>query len=89
MIRATIFVSGRVQGVGFRYKTNEIAKSQNRLRWLGPSKTLAMDGSRLLPKATSKRSIGLSLQFNRHRLEKSNQSIGMIANPAVNSSISA
>ena len=27
MIRATIFVSGRVQGVGFRYKTNEIAKS--------------------------------------------------------------
>ena len=26
MIRATLFVAGRVQGVGFRYATNEIAK---------------------------------------------------------------
>ena len=27
MKRATLFVSGRVQGVGFRYRTSEIAKS--------------------------------------------------------------
>ncbi|MCY2977518.1 MAG: acylphosphatase [Planctomycetota bacterium] len=27
MIRATLFVSGRVQGVGFRYRTTEIAQS--------------------------------------------------------------
>ena len=27
MKRAVFFVSGRVQGVGFRYRTNEIAKS--------------------------------------------------------------
>ena len=27
MKRATLFVSGRVQGVGFRYRTSEIAQS--------------------------------------------------------------
>ena len=27
MKRATFFISGRVQGVGFRYRTNEIAQS--------------------------------------------------------------